>query len=93
MEIPSYRFYNVALYSLKENKEPEHVALIDQALKEADFQPAPIDLMKSLFKTKPSKTRTVRREESKKQYVPSWWRGEDANAKIAMNMMQTLPKG
>lgn len=31
--------------------------------------------------------------EEKYSYVPSWWRGEDANAKIAMNSMKTLPKG
>lgn len=46
--------------------------------------------------TAPKKTSRQPQEvpvEEKYTFVPSWWRGEDANAKIALNSMKTLPKG
>lgn len=97
LELSSLRFYNLVLYHLREDLTPESLESLEQDFKRVDGNKHPLLLLtyssenqlkkKSAQKPKPP---TI---EEPKGYVPSWWRGDNANAKIAMNVMKQLPKG
>lgn len=97
LEIPSYRFYNLAVFSLKENRTSEQIQTLEETLEASDMLLTPIEIMQRLFRT--AKVTTTKKAKPstpaavKKEYVPSWWRGDAVNAKVAMKMMTQLPKG
>lgn len=120
-KFPSYRFGALLITFLKDDKTPEGITEIDNALSQADSLPSPfktseflltVRAMASVLNAKlPSEATRVALEaarldsmpveEKKRQEaiaagkpfrVPEWWRGEQANYKVAKTMMKTLPK-
>ena len=98
LELPSYRFYNLSLYALMEEKPEEQQAQYEGILQQADKVEYPILALRSLlgtnfFRATGKKPQRVSEPSKKKYgYVPSWWRGEEVNAKVAKGMMTQLPR-
>lgn len=101
-DLPAFRFYNLILYLLKENKGSDDLKILQETLIECDSMVHPFleQVPKNKIpKTTVPKKKTVESEkaedESKPErpaYTPSWWRGDAVNYKVAKSMMMTLPK-
>lgn len=93
LELSAYRFYNLALWYLRDDKTEEGLALIEEQLSIFDQVQNPLSgLLSTSIKivyaggSSISKSGTPQPEE-KPRYVPPWWRGDEINAKIAMSVM------
>ena len=97
LELPAYRFFNLAFWYLQDGKTLEQLEELEKELADTDKDPHPLHDLKYQSAVT-SKYKAVRRQavevpvEEQKRYVPSWWRGEHENAKIARKMMTALPK-
>lgn len=91
-ELNSLRLFNLALFYLREGRDEDALKELEQELRHADSYKHPLHLLTSTY----SKPRAVKEVEALPKtpggYVPSWWRGDEANAKYAMTMMKQLPK-
>lgn len=122
MELPAYRFYNMVMMRLKEDRTPEAMTKFENSLRTLDSMGHPWlssvgDFVVVPNTSQPSPTTKVRPRKSalsedeqvalegltkpavgKKlvpREMPDWYRGEDANYKIAKNVMgqaNSLPK-
>lgn len=98
LELPAYRFYNLALYALKEGMSDEQLVELEKTLLLCDSIQHPLhELGLRYMVTNHKKTTSTSPNppEERQKYVPPWWRGESVNAKMAMVAMQgvsTLPK-
>lgn len=103
LELSAYRFHNLALYRLKEGMEVEQLAQLEIALEQCDDIKNPLHefnipkYQKKTIKSTPTQQQQPPspkppRQEIRHKYIPPWWKGEEANAKIALNTMDNLPK-
>lgn len=90
-ELPAYRFYNLVIYHLMEGKTEEEEAAFMENLKTYDTIKHPLETLRlAIFAT--AKKIPVEPAYKSHKYVPSWWRGDTVNAKVAKTMMKSLPK-
>ncbi len=88
LDLPAYRFYNVVLYCMKDDKTDEGLTMIEQYFSAFDSMEHPL---KELIKPgKNSRSKTIK-PESRHSYVPPWWRGDTQNASIALKVMKEVP--
>lgn len=100
LELPAYRFFNLAVFFLKEGKNEEQLEALEESLLRCDSIVHPF-LEQIKVESKPIVNKQSSNNEhrqnapepsdSRKDYVPSWWRGDSVNYKIAKTMMMTLP--
>lgn len=88
------RLYNLALFYLKDGRDEDSLKELEQELRHADSFKHPLHLLYYGYSKTATKRAVTKSEPVKPQqgYTPSWWRGDTANAKYAMNMMKQLPK-
>lgn len=99
MELSSLRFYNLAMFYLRDGKTDEEVKDLHEELSLLDSIDHPLHMLyynnpkvkKGTTTSHPSPSPSPIVSDNT-GYVPSWWRGENANAKIAKNIMTQLPK-
>lgn len=97
LELPSYRFHNLALYAIHEGMTEEQLLELENTLRLCDSVKHPLHELGSLYiRTKETSSKTTSSKANKKHdYIPPWWRGEDnafKNAQAAMYGVKALPK-
>lgn len=96
LELPAYRFYNLALFRIKEGMDEEQLKDLEQTFKILDSVKHPLqDLQPTERLARDSNIPSAPSPEERHTYIPPWWKGEQAAAKIATAAMQgvnTLPK-
>lgn len=93
MELSAYRFYNLALFCMREDLTEEGLTLLEDNLVKCDNTKHPLKeiLNYSQIKTATGSAKPV----EKPIYIPPWWNGDDQNATVALTTMkgiQSLPK-
>jgi hypothetical protein len=76
---------------MKEGMDSEALTELEKDLRKMDKIKHPLHEL--VFDTRKKRPTTAVPEKKPVAYVPPWYRGETANAKIAMNVMKQLPKG
>jgi hypothetical protein len=96
IELPAYRFYNLALMAIKENRSEEQLEYLGQQLSTCDSVPHPLLNLTRI--TKIGLNKQVMEETKtnvKQRYIPPWYLGEEKafeNARLAQQGISTLPK-
>ena len=95
-ELPAHRMYNLAIFALKEGKTEEQLEALESELRRCDAYKHPIKDMTVLrakyFKATPTTKKVEPEPEEPRRYVPSWYKGEAAAAKIALVQAKAMPK-
>lgn len=96
-ELPAYRFYNLALFVLKDGMLDEQVAELENILSLCDDLRHPCHDLKFVvpgIRLASPKVTAPQKPETRHKYIPPWWRGEAAaynSAKAAMAGVNSLP--
>lgn len=96
LDLPAYRFYNIALHILTEEMNPEQLAQFEYTLQLCDATKHPLhNLQYKLARNTETRVPEPSTTEDRKKYIPSWWKGDQANysnAMVAMKGVSALPK-
>lgn len=91
LDLPAYRFYYLIVAFVKEVNNYED-ASFEENMAKFDAYGLPWENGALSTATNSANTTKEKTSTDDKAYTPSWWRGDDANAKIAQTMMVSLPK-
>lgn len=81
------------MYHLQEGKDEEGLALLEKEFARMDRIKHPLhELLAKKSKPRYAKAKTVVPQESKHDFIPSWWRGDSHNYVVAKSVMKDLPR-
>lgn len=100
LELPAYRFYNLAIYCMKEHLDEDKLKLFEQQFLACDIVKNPlcelkIKPVKTVLSTTSNEPQSIKPKE-KYEYIPPWWQPNEeaayANAQVAIQGIHKLPK-
>lgn len=92
LELPAYRFYNLVIYAIMEDKDVEQRSMLERQLKMAEQHQHPFQLRHAPITQKTEKTLINEPKAKVQRYIPPWYRDEDYNYEIVKNVRRSLPK-
>lgn len=97
IELSAYRFYNLAIRYLQEDKSAEQLIALENSLVECDAIKHPLRELSLKYRKDVGQNSTEEPERSveRQRYIPPWYHGEEAafqTAKLAQAGINALPK-
>lgn len=100
LDLPAYRFFNLALLCIKENRNEESLKALEESLLLCDAVEHPFQTFLKGYKQRRVTVDTTKSEpnqgpQEKQKYIPPWYLGEDRAfqaAQLARSGISNLPK-